>query len=113
MKIFFIGSNDSGQFEKEIRKTPGIYMYIYIHVPANTVALCTRNTALLRPVVDYARGSKSIPPLPSPSLLLLLSGYEKERETRVPFSVIGTMVIVPFLRFLFYFARFLLAERGI
>lgn len=111
MKNFFIGSNDSGQFEKEIRKTPGIY--IYIHVPANTVALCTRNTALLRPVVDYARGSKSIPPLPSPSLLLLLSGYEKERETRVPFSVIGTMVIVPFLCFLFYFASFLLAERGI
>lgn len=41
-------------------------MYIYIHVPANTVALCTRNTALLRPVVDYARGSKSIPSPPPP-----------------------------------------------
>lgn len=59
--------------------------------------MCTRDTALLRPEVDYARGFDSKIPPP-------LSAYEKERET-VPFSVIGTMGLYLFPS-RFYFIRY-------
>lgn len=90
--------------EKRIERVGGIKFQgdtLYVHLPGNNVALCscmcTRDTALLRPEVDYARGFDSKIPPP-------LSAYEKERET-VPFSVIGTMGLYLFPS-RFYFIRY-------